>query len=129
MLPAALSIQYRQKINDHTSVEGHLVQRLKVVEMQMPRSNSLNVTGVYDRKHFSAFLPVTLYNYNDLRVGAAIRLGPLTIGSDHIMSFFKQTDLSGTDVYVNLQVYPFELFGEGKKSGGKNSKKNVSCYW
>jgi len=107
-LPTALSIQYQQKLTNKISVAGHWTQRVNVFKNQIARSNSINVTGVYDSKHLSAFLPVTLYNYHSLRIGAAVRLGILTVGTDHLMSMFGESELSGADFYMNIQLYPFK---------------------
>ena len=107
-LPTALSVQYQQKLTKNVSVAGHWTQRVNIFKNQIARSNSINVTGVFDSKHFSAFLPATLYNYNSVRIGAAVRLGILTVGTDHLLSMFGESDLSGTDFYLNIQLYPFK---------------------
>lgn len=128
LLPTALSLQVEQKITDQFSVSGFWVQRLKLFANQLARSNSLNVTGLYERKHFSAYLPVSLYNYSELRVGAAVRVAYVTIGSDRLLSLFRETDFDGTDFYVNVQVYPFQLGKLGKGRKGAKEDKDVQCF-
>lgn len=128
VLPLAISLQVEQAITEELSVAAYWVQRLKSNPNQLARSNSLNVTGLYEQKHFSAFLPVTLYNYSELRVGAAVRLGFLTIGSDRLLSLFGSSDFNGSDFYANVQVYPFKLRKNGNGGRGAKGDKNVECF-
>ncbi|NNE16546.1 MAG: hypothetical protein HKN51_16305, partial [Saprospiraceae bacterium] len=63
ILPTALSFQYQKSIDRHWSVEGHWVHRVELGDNQIRRPNSLSFSGVYETKHFSAFLPITMYEY------------------------------------------------------------------
>jgi len=123
-LPTGLAVQMEHKLYESFSLCGYWVQRLKVLPLQIARSNSLNITGLYELKHFSAFLPVTLYNYNNLRVGAAVRLAYLTIGTDNLLRIVGNGDFSGTDLYVNIQIYPFQIKRKNNGKGGKN----IECF-
>jgi len=118
--PSALSIQYSHTINEKIKVEGALTQRIKLGANQIARSNSLLLAGVYDTKHFSAFLPFSIINYKRINPGLAFRVFFLTIGSDDLLSLFGKQRFNGTDLYVNIRVYPFQ----------RNSKndKSVNCY-
>lgn len=122
LAPTAFSLQYKRKITKYISAEAFVVQNLKWSNKQLRRSNSFNVTGLYERKHFSAFLPIALYDFNDLRVGAALRFAFLTIGSDNLISLVGSSQqFRGSDVYVNIKIYPF-----AKK---QDSGKEVECYF
>lgn len=121
LAPTALSIQFENPISEHWQIQGHWVQRLQLNDIQVQRANSLTVAGVFEKKHLSVFIPVTLYNYNKLRMGLAFRLGFLTIGSDNITSFIGKKDFDGTDFYINATVYPFNI--KGNKKG-----KDINCY-
>ncbi len=70
-------------------------------------------------------LPVSLYNYSKLRVGISARLAFITIGSDNLSSFFKQSELTGSDIYVGIKVNPFKLNLSGR---GRGNNKPVRCY-
>jgi len=107
-LPTALSFQIVRPINDRMSIEASLTQGIMFSDRQLKRPNSMTASFVYERRNFSAFVPITIYDYSSLRVGAAIRFWYLTIGTDHLTSVFSnQNDFDGTDVYVNLKFYPF----------------------
>ncbi len=124
ILPSAITAQYRQSFGNHFSMELNAVQRVAIHDKQLSRSNLANATFMYDRKHFSAFLPVSIYDYADLRVGAAVRLFFVTIGSDHIGSLVgSNQEYNGSDIYLNVRLYPFQ-------SSNEISKLNkAKCYY
>lgn len=107
-LPTALSIQIIRPINDKISIEGSLTQRIVLSDRQLQRPNSINASFVYETRSFSAFVPITIYDYKHIRIGTAVRLWYFTIGTDYLTSVISnQQDFDGTDIYVNLKVYPF----------------------
>jgi len=121
ILPTAISLQYQKSFSEKLSIEAQLTQSVTLSDYQVRQPNSLTVSAIYDQKHFSAFFPITMYNYNHIRVGAALRFAFLTIGSDRLFSIFtNQDNFNGSDFYINLKYYPFPL----KKS---NSSK-VNCF-
>lgn len=122
-MPTALSVQYRRPLSKHLAVECSMTKSIKMSDRQILRSDMMNATIMYDRKNFSAFLPITAYSYNDVRVGAAIRVLFFTIGSDHLQSLFGTSQsFSGSDLYLNVQMYPF-------KKSEKNHGKRIKCYY
>jgi len=77
----------------------------------------------YETKWFSAIVPVEFYEYQHVNVGAALRVGPLTIGSDNFLSWVAKGKLEGSDAYVGLRIFPFDE----AKSNSKQ-KANVKSY-
>lgn len=121
ILPTAVSFQYQNSLSRNLGIQAQLIHSFKLSDYQVRHSNSIVLSAVYDKKHFSAFLPITMYNYNQVRVGAAVRLAFLTIGSDRIFSLFgNQDQFNGSDLYINLKFYPFKF--------GKNDKAKVNCF-
>lgn len=122
-MPTALSAQYSKPLSNNLAVEFSMTKRIKLGDQQIQRSDMVNATLMYERKHFSAFLPVTAYDYQDFRVGAAIRVLFFTIGSDHLQSLFGTSQsFDGSDLYVNVQLYPF-------KKSEKDHGKRIKCYY
>ncbi len=131
-LPSAFSVQADYAISPYFFANATLVQRISLGGATAPRGNLFALTPRFEHRWFSASLPVSLYNWQHLRVGFAARLGFLVIGSDHIGSFIGKGDYTGTDFYIALKINPFEtnlnLFGGGggkRKYGGKGK---VKCY-
>lgn len=127
--PTALSIQYEIPLRKNLYFNAALVQRLKFFDNQVPRANSINGTLVYDSKHFSAFLPVSLYNYKSLRMGLAVRLAFLTIGTDKLAgTLFKDNTFNGADFYFKMDAYPFIKWKKRtKKKKEKIKGVKVKC--
>lgn len=129
-LPMALSLQGDLHLQDNYYVSATWTNRLNVFPNTLSRDNTLSVIPRYESKLLSAFLPITVYEYSRVRVGAAARFGFLTIGSDHIFSVFTNSDFRGSDIYVRLAFFPFgdqsrrSVKGRGKSKGGSN----LGCY-
>lgn len=125
--PAGLNISADYPIDKNLFISASLTQRLKLMKLSTIRDNSLSVVPRYQSKWISAYLPVTVYNYSQLRIGAAARFAYLTIGSEDLMSIFRDTDFRGSDIYVRLSVTPlFKI--KRKKRSGKISGSDAKCY-
>lgn len=124
-LPGALSLQADYRLMSNVFVNATLIQRMPYRQNTIQRGNLLAITPRFEHRWLSAALPVSLYNYEKLRVGAAIRLAFLTIGTENLGSFVGRSNFYGTDVYVGLKINPFNL---GFNLGGGRSGKGVKCY-
>lgn len=129
-LPTALSLQGDLHIQDNYYVSATLTNRLKMFPNSLSRDNTLSIIPRYESKWLSAFLPITIYEYSRVRIGAAARFGFLTIGSDHIMSVFTNSDFRGSDIYIRLALFPFGSQRERSvKSKGKSKGNSaLGCY-
>ncbi len=127
-LPMALSLQGDLHIQDNYFVSATLTNRLKVFPNSLSRDNTLSIIPRYESKWISAFLPITVYEYSRVRVGAAARFGFLTIGSDHILSVFTNSDFRGSDIYLRLALFPFGNQSERSLKGKSKGKSGLGCY-
>lgn len=126
-LPGALSLQADYAVTPGVFVNATLIQRLPYRSNVIRRGNLLAVTPRFEHRWLSAALPISIYNYQKMQVGAAVRLAFLTLGTENLGSFIGQSSFTGTDFYIALKVNPFKLgfdFGGGGRRGGKN----VKCY-
>lgn len=119
-LPTRLTLHGDYKYDEQISISGVINQRLPFFPNSLAANNSLVVTPRYETPIWSFYLPVTLLEYSSLRIGSAFRIGPLTVGTDHLSSVFFNSDFRGSDLYVNLKIYPFG-------SGGRDGKGSVLC--
>jgi len=132
-LPSALSLQGEYAFYPGLWVHAAVVQRIPNPGASIERGNALMVAPRFEKRWFSAGLPVTLYNWKFLRVGAFVRLGPLVLGSDHFPAFFLPGRLHGGDFYFALH-WPFNFEGRSRAGqGGKGSypklkRGEVKCY-
>jgi hypothetical protein len=67
------------------------------------RPAQIAVTPRYETDWFEAMLPLSLYEYRLPRIGAAVRLGFLTIGTERLGTLFGVADINGMDVYASVK--------------------------
>ena len=135
-LPAALSLQVDRRLTPSIYLNATLVQGIPFRSVAIERGSFLALTPRYESRWLGAALPVSLYEWQRFRVGAAVRLGFLHLGTEHLGSLFSKSDFYGTDFYVALKVNPFKIrFGKkgGKWKPGKNKRMKVGngkvrCY-
>ena len=121
-LPTRLTLQGEYYYNADITIAAQLNQRLPVFENSLKSLNSLVVTPSIKKGTVTAYLPISIIEFSRLRMGTAFRVGPLTIGSDHLTSVFFNHDFRGSDVYARLSITPF---GRGKSK--KRRGKDVAC--
>ncbi|MCR9171649.1 MAG: DUF5723 family protein [bacterium] len=96
-------------------------------------ANSLSVTPRYESPWIGFSIPLSLYEYRYPQMGAALRLGPLTLGTDKLWSWITNANLYGADVYVHLKIpilYNPKCKGRFQPSHGLNrgpGKKWKNC--
>ena len=116
-LPTRLTLYGDYLYDDKISISGVINQRLPIFANSLAANNSLVITPRYETDVWSYYLPITILEYSSFRIGSAFRIGPLTIGTDHLSSVFLNTDFNGSDLYFNLKIYPFNSTGT---KGGKD---------
>lgn len=104
-LPAALSLQFDYHYRKHWYVNASLVYGFPVAKGSMTRPAELSVTPRYETRWFEASMPVSLYNWQLARVGLALRVYGLTVGTDKIGGFFHFSDFNGLDFYLSLKLF------------------------
>lgn len=135
-LPTSISVQYdRNIIPSYFYVNAtwvHGIPRTKGA-FGPRRAHSLSVTPRIETKWVDFALPISLYEYSRLQLGASLRLYCLTIGTDKLLNFFVPHDLYGADIYFHLKVPLFRnpkckdnnAFGSNRK--GKFGKSYPKC--
>ncbi len=127
-LPGGVSLQAEYGGLNPFYINMMMVRRIRTPAPGVERGNLFAITPRVEIKWFAVSLPLLLYNDRDFRMGTAIRLGPITIGSDNLMSIVKQqSEFTGSDVYVALKINPFNL-GKGGKGSGSKRKGGLNCY-
>lgn len=131
-LPLAFSVQAEYAFTKNIFVNALMVRDIPLPIPGVRAENIWAITPRYETKWFEVNLPVVLYNGNDLRFGASVKLGYLTIGSDNLNSFMVKERETGTDIYVALKISPHKLFNADKSGNakrlGSRGKKTKSCY-
>ena len=121
-LPAAASLQFDYSITPSFYLNVSLMQRIPLNHYTMRRSNQISITARYERKYFEIDIPYSYYDYFRHRIGIALRLGILTIGTDMIGPYTGLADAYGVDFYLGLKWQHFAKCNKRKnKSKGHKS--------
>lgn len=141
-LPTAFSLQAHIRVIPKLNISAAWIQRIPNVignvgqnVNSLYKNNSISVIPRYETKWFSAALPISIQEYERVHVGASLRFGYLTLGSDKVTSLVGKSDFNGTDFYAKVTLFPFWKPGLKKKKVKKKkvrkeseSNKNVKCY-
>lgn len=130
-LPAAVSLQADYSFNEKMFLNFIAIQNIPLGERRVVRDNILALTPRFEKRWFAAQMPILFHNYQNVRIGAAVRLAFLTIGTDNAYSLLlKNKKYSGTDLYISLRINPFNLNVGDHKVGAKLpklSRKKIKC--
>jgi len=139
-LPTSISVQFDRNLLPHfIYINATWVQGIPPTRDAFGprRANSLAVTPRIETKLFDFALPLSLYEYRRLQLGASLRFYFLTIGTDKLLNFFIPSDIYGADFYFHLKVPLFRNpkckekgngFGSGKKGFGNGKLSNCDAY-
>jgi hypothetical protein len=108
-------------------VHGLWMQPIRVAANQVMSDALLAVTPRYETRWWSVSLPISVYNWQQIRWGMSLRAAFLTLGSDYMSSLFYKGRLDGTDFYMSLKINPFSI-GKAGKAGQNRRGKAVKCY-
>jgi len=115
LLPAAFSIQADYHYFRNWYFNATLVQPIVLGKTAVTRPAQLAVIPRYETPVFEAALPISLYEWQYPRIGAAVRYHFLTVGTDNLGGFFGLTDFTGLDIYFSVKIN----FSQGKCIGGR----------
>lgn len=125
-LPTRLSFQIDHRINESFFVGAMLIQPLRLNETAILGGSLFTIAPRYERYLFSASLPISSYQWDGWRMGLALRMGPLYLGTEKLASFGKQAKFTGTDFYIGLRVSPW-LFSRNAALLSAGGKRNGSA--
>jgi hypothetical protein len=105
-LPTTLSIQYDyhfSALHGNLYLGAYWQQPLRFRQTTVRVSPVLAVVPRYETRIFGVSLPVTLYNYKKLRIGASLRFYSVTVGTEKLGTFLGTGDLTGMDFYFSVR--------------------------
>jgi hypothetical protein len=133
-LPGAISVQAEYAFTQNVFINATVVQGIPFGGAGIRRANLIAVTPRFEHRWFGVSAPLSIYNWQDARVGLNARLAFLTFGTSNLGSIFRQSTYTGTDFYFAVKLNPFELGLSGRSyKGRKTTKKRkslrgVKCY-
>lgn len=103
--PMALSVQFDAPVIRKLYVSGTAVIGMHFRGDAVERSDLLAVTPRLEHRWLELGIPVSLYRWKELHLGTYVRLGPLTIGTETLNSWFIPGRLEGSDIYFSLKIH------------------------
>lgn len=113
-LPTAASLQFDYSISDNLYFNATWIQPVKLLRYSSQRAAMLIVEPRYESQTFDFSLPITLYNYDKVFVGATMRVAFFTIGTHNVFNLLGIGDSYGLDAFVALKfnLYKEKCFGK-----------------
>ncbi len=102
-LPTALSLQFEGHFSGNIYVSAMFMQPIMLNKKQLRRPSQIAIVPRFEHDILALSIPVSILQYEYVRVGAALRYGPLTIGSERLGTLLGLSDLDGVDIYVALK--------------------------
>ncbi len=106
-LPTFVSAQFDYNLwASRVYINGTIIQGFGVAKNKfgLRHANSLSVTPRFESYWFDFALPFSLYEYRHPQLGASMRLGPLTLGTDKLINWLFKSKIYGADIYLYLKV-------------------------
>jgi hypothetical protein len=103
-LPTALSAQVDYHISPDWYLNGVIVHPFSLSKYSVRRPAQIAITPRYEKAWFELLAPVSLYEYRTLRIGLALRLGILTLGTDQLGTLVGLGKIQGMDFYASVKI-------------------------
>jgi hypothetical protein len=114
-LPAAICLQTDVHLVRSLYAGVSWMNRIRLSEAQVMRTNQVNLALRVERKQFDATASLTFSEYRVPSAGLALRYSVFTLGTDRLMEWLGATDIRGVNAYFGIQLNLGE-FGREKKS-------------
>ena len=102
-LPATISLQFDYHVRPRLYISALWMHPLKFNSRTLWRPAQLAVIPRYENRFFGVSLPVSLFNYEDPRIGVAFRIYTMTIGTDRLGSLLGVSNFNGMDIYFSFR--------------------------
>ena len=125
-LPAALSAQVDYHLRKFWYVNASMIYGISIARNSVARPAIVAVAPRYETRWFEASMPVSLYNWQAVRMGLALRIYWLSFGTEKLGGFLHFSDFTGLDFYASIKLF----FNKGNcrdkgppRCGGPEPKK------
>jgi len=103
-LPTAVSFQFDYHYRQNIYINATIVQPLPIWKYTLMRPAQIAITPRFETDWFEFSLPLSLFQYRIPRIGASVRLGYFTIGTDRLGNWLGVSDMTGIDIYASLKI-------------------------
>jgi len=109
-LPTAFSVQidYDLYKDFYLNLTTYTSPRFIEIQSKVHSASYYALTPRWDSKWFGAFLPLSVDGDGNFNVGAALRLGPIVIGTSNGLSVLVNKETYGADIHVAIKIPIFQ---------------------
>lgn len=126
-LPMALNVSLDWKIYKslYLNANGHLSLTSKdTIEKSNTTYNQIALTPRFESKWYSIYAPIRMTQENDIQFGTGIRLGPLYVGSNSIISLLSDKENYSADVYMGVKIPIYQSRKKDQDFDGIKDRKD-----
>ncbi len=124
-LPTAVALQYEFHPVGYWFFNTSFVYPMPLFKNSVIRPTQLSFTPRYEKRRIELSFPLSLYEWDRLRMGVALRVWNLTIGTDYFSSWTGFFDFYGSDIYLSWKM----SFAKGQcKHGNSNFHRGKRFY-
>ena len=102
-LPTVLSFQLDYHVREKVYISALWMHPLRLNLHTLWRPSQIAFTPRYENKYIGVSLPISLINYKQARIGLALRVYSLTVGTERLGSYIGVSDFTGMDIYFSLK--------------------------
>ena len=126
-LPTALAFNFDYQFHQRFYTTLTALQDLRGSDAVAMHQNSLvALTPRFETKWFGFSMPLSLQNrHRTFAVGAALRVGPLVVGSDNLGGLLNVGEVHGADFYAYLSVPIFKGQKRDKDGDGVSNRLDL----
>ena len=104
-LPSAVSVQFDYHLRKFWYINTNFIYGFPLARGSIVRPAELSLTPRYETSLFEVSLPVSIYDWRLPRVGLALRVYGITIGTDKLGGFFNFSNFTGLDFYFSIKLF------------------------
>lgn len=108
-MPSAVALNADFAFGTRFYLGGHFVFPLPHSGQELRRASMIALTPRIETRKWEIGMPLVLTNYKFFHPGFYARLWNVTIGTDHIASWFIPHNMQGTDFYIAIKVQPSDF--------------------
>lgn len=102
-LPTTFRFQFDYNFYNDFYVNASFIQPIRIFKYSVEATPQIMVEPRYESNHFDFSIPISLRNYKHFCIGAAARLGFITIGTQNLASYFGFGKVNGLDLFISLK--------------------------
>lgn len=102
-LPATVSLQFDYHIRQRLYISALWMHPLRFNSRTSWRPSQIAIVPRYENRYFGVSVPFSLFNYTDPRIGLAVRVYSITIGTDRLGSMLGLSNFNGMDIYFSFR--------------------------